>query len=256
MQNNLEMSKKIILVFLVLQVFVLQAQNAQSDYSIKEPTELANLTKMSLWATQYYIHRFQSGGSIPLVLSDGTQTGLYADTCDFCTAALEGTAFVQDSLGNITILNFDKVGEKSVANCRSCSKFSKSKLAVENFGKVLWKKSEGYGDGVLNYKLVPFRTIAVDKSIIPFGTVIFIPKVKGKSIILPNGLEVMHDGYFFAGDTGSAIKENHIDIFTGIFNENPFKDVIQSNPDKTFDAYVVKDQQVINSLKLDHIRSN
>jgi 3D (Asp-Asp-Asp) domain-containing protein len=169
---------------------------------------------------------------------------------------LEGTAFVQDSLGNITILNFDKIGEKSVVNCRSCSKFSKSKLSVENFGKVLWKKSEGFGDGVLNYKLIPFRTMAVDKSIIPYGTVIFIPKVKGKPIILPNGLEVIHDGYFFAGDTGSAIKGNHIDIFTGIFDGNPFKDVIQSDPTKTFDAYVVKDQQVINLLKSKHVKSN
>ena len=243
-------------VFFVFHTFVQFAQNSQSDFSIKAPVDLAISTKKSLWSTHYYIHRFQSGGSIPLVLSDGKQTNLFADTCDFCTAALEGTAFVQDSFGNITILNFDKIGEKSVVNCRSCSKFSKSKLAVENFGKVLWKKSEGFGDGVLNYKLIPFRTMAVDKSIIPYGTVIFIPKVKGKPIILPNGLEVIHDGYFFAGDTGSAIKGNHIDIFTGIFDGNPFKDVIQSDPTKTFEAYVVKDQQVINLLKSKHVKSN
>jgi 3D (Asp-Asp-Asp) domain-containing protein len=247
---------KLIRIFIFLSTFELTAQNSQCDFSIKEPVDLAKATKISLWSTHYYIYRFQSGGSIPLVLSDGKQTNLFADTCDFCTAALEGTAFVQDSFGNITILNFDKIGEKSVVNCRSCSKFSKSKLAVENFGKVLWKKSEGFGDGVLNYKLIPFRTMAVDKSIIPYGTVIFIPKVKGKPIILPNGLEVIHDGYFFAGDTGSAIKGNHIDIFTGIFDGNPFKDVIQSDPTKTFEAYVVKDQQVINLLKSKHVKSN
>ena len=246
---------KLIRIFIFLSNFGLYAQNSQSDFSIKAPVDLAISTKKSLWSTHYYIHRFQSGGSIPLVLSDGKQTNLFADTCDFCTAALEGTAFVQDSLGNITILNFDKIGEKSVVNCRSCSKFSKSKLSVENFGKVLWKKSEGFGDGVLNYKLIPFRTMAVDKSIIPYGTVIFIPNVKGKLFILPNGLEVIHDGYFFAGDTGSAIKGNHIDIFTGIFDGNPFKDVIQSDPKKTFDAFLIKDQQVINSLKSQHVKS-
>lgn len=247
---------KLIRIFIFLSTFGLNAQNSQSDFSIKEPVDLAKETKISLWSTHYYIHRFQSGGSIPLILSDGKQTNLFADTCDFCTAALEGTTFVQDSLGNITILNFDEIGEKSVVNCRSCSKFSKSKLAVENFGKILWKKSEGFGDGVLNFKLIPFRTIAVDKTIIPYGTVIFIPKVKGKPITLPNGLAVIHDGYFFAGDTGSAIKGNHIDIFTGIFDGNPFKDVIQSDPTKTFDAYVVKDQQVINLLKSKHVKSN
>lgn len=247
---------KLIRIFIFLSYFGLHAQNSQSDFSIKAPVDLAKETKKYLWSPHYYIHRFLSGGSIPLVLSDEKKTDLFADTCDFCMVALEGTAFVQDSLGNITILNFDEIGEKSVVNCRSCSKFSKSELAVENFGKVLWKKSEGFGDGVQNYKLIPFRTIAVDKSIIPYGTVIFIPNVKGKLFILPNGLEVIHDGYFFAGDTGSAIKGNHIDIFTGIFDGNPFKEVIKSDPTKTFDAYLLINRQVINSLKSQHSKSN
>lgn len=88
---------KLIRIFIFLSTFGLHAQNSQSDFSIKEPVDLANTTKISLWSTHYYIHRFQSGGSISLVLSDEKKTDLFADTCDFCTAALEGTAFVQDS---------------------------------------------------------------------------------------------------------------------------------------------------------------
>ena len=228
------------------------SQSAQSDFNLTEPTELSKRPKLTLWSTQYYIHKFQSSGKIPIVLSDGKETGLYADTCNFCASALEGTAFIEDSLGNITVINFEKTGEHSFVNCRACDKYAKSKLTVENFGKALWKISKGFGDGVLNYKLVPYRTIAVDKAMIPYGTVIFIPKVKDKPILLPNGQKVIHDGYFFAGDTGSAIKGNHIDLFTGVFEGNPFIDVIQSNPTKTFEAFVVTEQSIIDSLLFLH----
>jgi len=228
------------------------SQGSQSDFNLTEPSELAKLSKMSLWSTQYYIHKFQSSGKIPIVLSDGKKTGLYADTCDFCAAAVEGTAYIEDSIGNITVINFEKTGQHTFVNCRACDKYAKSKLSVENFGKALWKISKGFGDGVLNYRLVPYRTIAVDKAMIPYGTVIFIPKVKGKPITLPNGQKVIHDGYFFAGDTGSAIKGNHIDLFTGVFEGNPFIDVIQSNPTKTFEAFVVTEQSIIDSLLFLH----
>ena len=228
------------------------SQSAQSDFNLTEPTELSKRPKLTLWSTQYYIHKFQSSGKIPFVLSDGKETGLYADTCDFCASALEGTAFIEDSLGNITVINFEKTGEHSFVNCRACDKYAKSKLTVENFGKALWKISKGFGDGVLNYKLVPYRTIAVDKAMIPYGTVIFIPKVKGKPVLLPHGQKVIHDGYFFAGDTGGAIKGNHIDLFTGVFEGNPFIDVIQSNPTKTFEAFVITEQSIIDSLLFLH----
>ncbi|HRI20464.1 MAG TPA: 3D domain-containing protein, partial [Panacibacter sp.] len=117
-----------------------------------------------------------------------------------------------------------------------------------SWGKALWSKSSGFGDGVKNYKLIPFRTIAVDNKNIPYGTVIYIPKVKGKMIELPNGEKVEHDGYFFAGDTGGAIKKNHVDVFTGIFSGNPFTEVIRSNENKTFDAYIVRDTNIIHQL--------
>ncbi len=161
---------------------------------------------------------------------------------------MEGTVFIKDSTGKITVLNFAKRSENAQVNCRSCSTYSKSKLNVESWGKVLWKISSGFGDGVKDYKLIPYRTIAVDPKIIPYGTVIFIPQAKGKMIELPNGTKVMHDGYFFAGDTGSAIKGNHIDIFTGITSENLFPEVIRSNPSEIFDAYIVSDITVILSL--------
>lgn len=228
------------------------SQSSQSDYGFTEPSDTIQLKKLTLWATQYYIPSFTSSGKIPITLADGTPTGLYADTCNFCKASLEGTVFVKDSAGNVFVLNYAKKAEKTFVDCRKCATYTNSNLEVEMWGKALWTKSEGFGDGVLNYKLIPYRTIAVDKTKISYGTVIFIPKAKGKMITLPNGEKVIHDGYFFAGDTGSSIKGNHIDIFTGVFEANPFKEVIQSSNQKTFQAYVVTNKTVIDVLTKTH----
>ena len=63
----------------------------------------------------------------------------------------------------------------------------------------------------LGCKVVPMRTIAVDKSIIPRRTVIFIKETVG--LKMPNG--ATHDGYWYATDIGGAIKGQRIDLYTG-----------------------------------------
>jgi 3D (Asp-Asp-Asp) domain-containing protein len=244
-------------LFFILASFIICsktfAQSSSTEFNFAPPQQLTDMSKMTLWATQYFIHKFQSKGNIPIIYQDGTPSKLTADTCDFCEAALEGTAFVTDSAGTITVINFAKTGDKSFVDCRACQKYAQSKLKVESWGRTLWKKSSGFGDGVKNYKLIPFRTIAVDSKIIPYGTVIFIPAAKGKIIELPDGSKVPHDGYFFAGDTGGAIKNNHIDVFTGIFAGNPFSEVVKSNENKTFEAYIVSNPDIIKSLLKIHL---
>lgn len=230
----------------------IHAQVSSDEFNLPEPEN--KKTALSLWATQYYIHEFQSSGNIPIVYANGESSGLYADTCDFCNASLEGTAYVRDSLGNIHVINFAQTGEKVFVDCRACKKYASSKLKVESWGRALWNKSAGFGDGVKNYRLVPFRTIAVDQATIPYGTVIFIPAAKGKLIDLPNGKQAIHDGYFFAGDTGGAIKKNHVDVFTGIYSGNPFPETILSNENKTFEAVIVTDPEIITSLTALHVK--
>lgn len=244
------------ILFILLALFCAKgkSQSDSSDFSFPDQTNFDSLNNYSLWATQYYIHSFTSGGKIPLLYKNGDSTGLLADTCDFCTAALEGTAFVKDSSGNITVLNYDGVQQNQLVDCRKCKKYKNTKLSTASWGKVVWRKTIGFGDGVLNYRLIPFRTIAVDKTNIPYGTVLFIPKARGVEIELPNGAKVKHDGYFFAGDTGGAIKQNHIDVFTGIYEENPFKEIIYSNSKYTFEAYIVTDSTVIDKLTKLHVK--
>lgn len=241
-------------ILFVLFAFKGLSQLDSVNFTLPEATNVDSLAKHSLWATQYYIHSFTSGGTIPMLDKNLDSTGFFADTCNFCTASLEGTAFVKDSLGNITVLNYDGVQQNSLIDCKKCKKYATIKLNTDSWGKVVWRKTEGYGDGVLNYRLIPFRTIAVDKTKIAYGTIIYIPKARGVEFELPNGKKAIHDGYFFAGDTGGAIKKNHIDVFTGVFEGNPFNEIIYSNPKYTFEGFVVKDTTVIHYLTRMHIK--
>ncbi|MGZ3695883.1 MAG: 3D domain-containing protein [Bdellovibrionota bacterium] len=67
-----------------------------------------------------------------------------------------------------------------------------------------------YGYGLDLIKLTPFRSVAVDPTVVPIGSKVYIPKAKG--IKLPDGS--VHDGYFQAVDIGDLIKDKRIDIFT------------------------------------------
>ncbi|HKP79653.1 MAG TPA: 3D domain-containing protein [Phenylobacterium sp.] len=63
----------------------------------------------------------------------------------------------------------------------------------------------------LGCRVVPMRTLAVDKTIIPRRTVVFIKETVG--IRMPDGQA--HDGYWYASDIGGAIKGQRIDLYTG-----------------------------------------
>lgn len=70
------------------------------------------------------------------------------------------------------------------------------------------------GVGVLDSlgcKVVPMRTLAVDKNIIPRRTVVFIKETVG--LKMPDGQA--HDGYWYASDVGGAIKGQRVDLYTG-----------------------------------------
>lgn len=63
----------------------------------------------------------------------------------------------------------------------------------------------------LGCKVVPMRTVAVDKTLIPRRTVLFIKETVG--VKMPDGKP--HDGYWYASDVGGAIKGERIDLYTG-----------------------------------------
>jgi len=63
----------------------------------------------------------------------------------------------------------------------------------------------------LGCRVVPMRTIAVDRTLIPRRTVLFIKETVG--LKMPDGKA--HDGYWYASDVGGAIKGQRIDLYTG-----------------------------------------
>ncbi|HEY1879076.1 MAG TPA: 3D domain-containing protein [Caulobacteraceae bacterium] len=63
----------------------------------------------------------------------------------------------------------------------------------------------------LGCKVVPMRTAAVDGVKVPRHSILFIKETVG--LKLPDGSR--HDGFWYASDTGGAIHEGRIDLFTG-----------------------------------------
>lgn len=88
---------------------------------------------------------------------------------------------------------------------------------VLNFGARVGGKSRyeispnPWGNGVGRCVLVPFRTVAVDKRVIPLGSVVYIDQTDG--MLLPDGTR--HDGVWRADDVGSAIQRDRVDLYIG-----------------------------------------
>lgn len=79
------------------------------------------------------------------------------------------------------------------------------------------------GMDALGCRVVAMRTAAVDANFIPKRTVLFIKETVG--LMMPDGRP--HDGYWYASDTGGAIKGQRIDLFTGQGSQSmsPMRDV-------------------------------
>ena len=67
------------------------------------------------------------------------------------------------------------------------------------------------GRGARGTPITPLRTLAVDSSVIPLGTSVYIPEFVG----LPMLDGTPHDGCFLAEDRGSKVVGKHVDVFTG-----------------------------------------
>ncbi len=68
-----------------------------------------------------------------------------------------------------------------------------------------------WGRGALGQAITPLLTVAVDDTVIPMGSAVFIPELVG----MPMGGGGQHDGCFVAQDRGMKVKGEHVDIFTG-----------------------------------------
>jgi 3D (Asp-Asp-Asp) domain-containing protein len=65
-----------------------------------------------------------------------------------------------------------------------------------------------WGRGAAGKPIAPLRTIAADTSVLPLGTVVYLPELDGAG-------EPAHDGCFVVEDRGVRVQGHHVDIFTG-----------------------------------------
>lgn len=70
-----------------------------------------------------------------------------------------------------------------------------------------------WGRGATGQAITPLLTIAVDSTVIPLGTAVYIPEFDGLPRD-PTG-KGSHDGCFIAQDRGLKVQGKHVDIFTG-----------------------------------------
>jgi len=245
--------QRICLVAIILACAPVHAEQNQSDFSFPPPLE-NGAKPHKLWATHYFVHVAHTVSSgVAFRDKAGKVVSDKVSPRDWCLAAIEGTVQVTMD-GQPRTLNYGGVGTKSLVDCAAILKIDPAKKPwISGTGRSYFTSALGiYGDGVKGYRLIPFRTVAVDSKTFPYGTVIFIQRAKGTEITLPSGEVAKHDGYFFAGDTGGAIKGKHIDVFCGITDKNCFPDFITSDEKAPFDAIEVTDSVVIESLKATH----
>ncbi len=168
-----------------------------------------------LWATYYYTPRFSHlDNGFELRDLNEAPLGPKLSHRQWCDSAMEGSVQV---LMNGEWRTYNYAGTSTTVQV-DCSRYFKHPV-----GRTRFKLARGpYGDGVRNFILSPYRTIAVDPDVIPYGTVIYIDAARGLPFRMPDGSQRLHDGYFFAGDTGGLIRGQHIDVYIGIDTLSPF----------------------------------
>ncbi len=70
-----------------------------------------------------------------------------------------------------------------------------------------------WGRGALGTPITPLLTVAVDDTVVPMGTALYIPEYDGLPVDAARSS--VHDGCFIAQDRGVRVKGPHVDVFTG-----------------------------------------
>lgn len=217
--------KTLLSILLLLILSSCSKQSETQEPTSKPPQEKPKQTDLkpkaiALWATYYNMPSFKSvANGIDLRDAKGNKLGLKLTLKDFCQLAMEGSGYVDGK----TIHYADKTWSNYVNGC-SYAPSGKVKFSISKLN---------YATGNKDNELIPFVSVACDQFRFKFNQWFFIPD--GKGVKLPSGK--IHDGWFQCADVGGLIKGNHIDVFIGSHNTNPFN-FIKSKETATFDAYI------------------
>jgi 3D (Asp-Asp-Asp) domain-containing protein len=240
-----------------------QIADAARDFVLDPPTELAAAARRPIWVTAYIVRpatQDSSPAAVPLLGKDGKASGIALSHDDWCNAAMEGTVVVTLSDGMSRTFNFAGVGSKQVTDCSDIFRKAapKTVAAVSRSLFAAAPTDAPFGLGAKSrFRLVPYRSIAVDLG--PSGpfdleTVLFIPKLKGLPLTLPDGRQISHDGYVIAVDRGGLIRDNHIDFFKGPSRTDALPSALRSSADRPLDAFLITDADIVAALRAEHVR--
>lgn len=217
-----------------------QALNFMLD--APEEAALPAKRKMKLWATYYHMPTVRpswtSVAAKPLIDRNGNAVSPPLSTEDWCDAAMQGSVWVDNGKDEPTAYMFvDSGGPEQVVCDRYFGDLSSGiKTATRRARFAPFYHPQACD--VRAIPLMPFRTIAIDRQRIKMGTVIYVPKLRGKTF-WTDGELYTHDGYLIASDTGGAIEGNHIDMFVEDASVDPLPEIVRSNSRGTFEAYIV-----------------
>ncbi len=211
------------------------------QFRLSAPSAGAAQTILGVHATHYFAYPAKEDpDGEPLLDVNSQPLGPRVSRHDWCLGSIEGTIVVDGEPYNHALSKGSPASFCSGVKAKGMS----DARYVRACGPV--------GDGITlpgksrPLVLIPFRTIATDPKILPTGSVVFIPAAVGK--LLPNGFH--HDGYFFAGDIGSAIGGKHIDVFYGTLDQEIFSFV---DSDDTFSMRVIPDIELKAEFEKYHL---
>ncbi len=161
------------------------------------PPDLAKFTKIADQKPTYYVTQREAGfptsGTLYGQNYDGTEVKSIMTPSGEVIAKTSGRYFAALCMQGSGVIN----------DGRTVSFISNQRFQVAPQGCL--------GITATGYWVVPFHTLAVNRNQIPYRGVYFVPGTRG--LKLPNG--EIHDGYWFAHDTGSAFNNttNRLDMY-------------------------------------------
>ncbi len=211
------------------------------NFLIETPAAEHLGAEKQLWATWYNmprVHAARTQAEAPLLGRDGEAVSPALSKQDWCDAAMQGSVWVVDTDGHAQPYVFvDSKGPEQVncdAHFGNLSKGIKNATRRARFAPF----NHPLGCDVRPSPLLAWRTIATDPKVIPTGTVLYVPDLRGRPFWMGGDLYT-HDGYVVADDRGGAIRGRHIDFFVGEQTEAPFTDLITGSAGTTFAAFPV-----------------
>jgi 3D (Asp-Asp-Asp) domain-containing protein len=230
------------------------------DFRLPAPATLEAGARRLIWSTAYIDYLAAANNEpdgVPLVNKVGDRLGLSLSHADWCHSAMEGTVAVQQANGLFRTFNFAGSAPTAITDCKDVFPHVSTKILAgtnrASFAEVPADAPFGLGARE-NLRLVPYRSIAVDQTIFPLETILFIPTLKGTPVDLPDGRHVVHDGYVVAVDGGGLIKDHHVDFFEGPSRSDVPPAGLQSNENHLIEAYVITEPVVLKLLLQLHQR--